>query len=173
MKKIFSVAVLILFLFSWVAEAVTPLSDIDDVYVRKDVYQSDMRNLNEKIDNLDRKLDSLISDVQKLAQSVAALSERIEGVNNSLSEKIDGVNNSLIEKIEGTSTRVDDLQSGLYLAFTLVTVVASLPFLKKWHDEHAAQKLAAMKPAFTLDDVKKLIEENNAMLLSKLQGGAI
>ena len=192
---------LLLFSSSYRAEAVTPLSDIDEVYVRKDAYQSDMRNINNKLDNILVEIKNLHEDVKvqrndinELKKDVASLSERIDGVNKTLSdkidgvnktlsekidgvdkrlsEKIDGVNNSLSEKIDGTSTRVDDLRNGLYLAFTLVTVVASLPFLKKWYEEHAQQKLEAMKASFTLEDVKKLIEENNAMLLTKIQGGA-
>jgi len=48
-----------------------------------------------------------------------------------------------------------------------------LPFLSGWYEKRAEQEIKNQVGSFTLDDVKKLIEENNVMLLNKLQGGAI
>ena len=111
--------------------------------------------------------------------AVSTLSEQIESVNKSLSEKIDGVSKTLTEKIDGVdkklSIRMDDLRNGIYLVLTLIALVVSLPFIRKWYDDYAKQRADARKPAFTLEDVQilmeRLIAENNVMLLNKIQGG--
>lgn len=173
MKKIFAALILmcLLFTFSGVAAA----EDAADIYVRKDVYQSDMKNINEKLDSILSELRIQREDINKLTQSVIVLSERIDNVNKSLNDKIDAVDKRLGEKIDGVdkklSARMDDLRNGLYLVLTLIVAIISLPFVRNWYEERAKQKTEARNPLFTLDDVKRLIEENNAMLLSKLQGG--
>ena len=135
----------------------------DDVYVRKDVYQSDMRRLDEKLDQILVELKEQRKDINELAKTVSTLSERIEGVNKSLTEKIDDVDKKL-------SARIDDLRNGIYLISTLITVIIALPFVKKWYEEHKAAKTK-----LTLEEVKvliaKAIEENNVMLFTKIQGG--
>ena len=184
MKKI--LILFLIFLIPCAAEA--DLSDGQDIYVRRDVYQSDMRNINEKLDTILSELKAQREDINKLTQAVAVLSERIDGVNKSLNEKIDGVEQKLGNKIDAVeqklnekidavdkrlSVRMDDLRNGLYLVIALFATIMLLPFVKNWYEERIKQKVEAFKPSFTLDDVKKLIEENNAMLLSRLQGGAI
>ena len=100
--------------------------------------------------------------------AVSTLSERIESVNKSLNEKIESVDKKL-------SIRMDDLRNGIYLVLTLIALVVSLPFIRKWYDDYAKQRADARKPAFTLEDVQilmeRLIAENNVMLLNKIQGG--
>ena len=126
----------LLFLIPCTAEA--DLSNGQDSYVRRDVYQSDMRNINEKLEKLDKKLDDVIDKVNNI-----------------------DVQNKII------SYRVADIRNVLYIV--LFIVIASS--LIRTYFYEPAQKI--QEPSFTLDDVKKLIEENNAMLLNKLQGGAI
>ena len=221
MRKIFA-AIILMGMFS----SVTWGAGSDDIYVRKDVYQSDMRNINDKLDTILLELREQRKDINALSERVAVLSERIEtvytslsersdglekslnkkidglekslnekidglekslneridgvekslneridGVEKSLNKKIDGVEKSLTEKIDGVdkrlSARMDDLRNGFYLVLTLISVIIALPFVRKWYDEHKELR----KPALTLEDVKKLIEENNTMLLGKIQGG--
>ena len=194
--------------FSWAADNANV--NLDDIYVRKDVYNSDMKNINNKLDNILTRLDTLTENVNKLTQAVAVLSERIENVNTSLnakienvsqslndkidavdkrlSDKIDSVNTSLNTKIDNVnqslsdkidavdqklSVRMDDLRNGLYLVLTLIAFVASLPVVKNWYEDRAKRKAESRVPSITLQDVKNLIEENNAMLLRKIQGGVI
>ena len=83
-----------------------------------------------------------------------------------MGEKIDAVDKKL-------SVRMDDLRNGLYLILTLIAIVVSLPLVKNWYEERAKRKAELRVPSITLQDVKNLIEENNAMLLRKIQGGVI
>ena len=115
-----------------------------------------MRNINEKLENLDKKLDVVIENINNLTQAVAVLSERVDGIGKTL------------------DARIDDLRVAFfYLIAALVLTVIILPFLSGWYEKRAKQEIKNQVGSFTLDDVKKLIEENNVMLLTKLQGGAI
>lgn len=119
----------------------------DDVYVRKDVF--------------DAKMEALFN---RLHGDIQALSERMEGNFAKLSERIDGVNSSLSGRIESLDKRMDDLRNGIYLWLVAITLVVSWPkareILKNW---------IKPTPSITLEDVMRLIEENNAKLLTQLQ----
>ena len=129
------------------------------------------KKLTEKIDSVNSSLNEKIDNVDK------KLTEKIDNVNNSLGEKIVAVDKRLGEKIDAVdkklSVRMDDLRNGLYLVIALFATIMMLPFVRNWYDERAKQKIKNQAPAFTLEDVKKLIEENNAFLIKKFQGGVI
>ena len=163
----------------------------EDVYVRKDVFEVYMQNINSKFDIIMEELkaqrkgiNDLTKAVSGLSERVTGLSERIDGVNSSLSERIDsvkatlsgridavnsslsaridGLNAGLSGKIDGVDKRIDDLRNGLYLwlvAIGLVITVIAWPkvqeMLKKWRNT---------APSITLEDVRRLIEENNVKL---------
>ena len=141
MRKI--IAVLLLLIMTGVCYGAAS----DDVYVRKDVF--------------DAKMEALFT---KLHGDIQALSERIEGNFAKLSERIDGVNSSLSGRIDSLDKRMDDLRNGIYLWLVAITLVVSWPkareILRNW-----------IKPtsSITLEDVMRLIEENNAKLLTQLQ----
>ena len=75
-----------------------------DIYVRKDVFEVEMKNLNSNMEKILTKLDTLDRNMNELTKTVAVLAERIEGVNTSLSQKIESVNKSLSERIESVNT---------------------------------------------------------------------
>ena len=198
----------------------------DDVYVRKDVFEVYMQNINSKFDIimeelkeqrktmneisdkltvLSGRIDSVNASLSERISGVnASLSERIDGLNASLSERIDGLNASLSERIDGLnaslsgridgldkridgvnaslsgridgldkridevnaslSGRIDDLRNGIYLWLVAIGLIVSWPKAKE-----VAQKWGRVTPSITLDDVRRLIEENNAKLAGKPQ----
>ena len=145
MKRI-SVALMIVFLTG--SACFGAVSEDMEVYVRKDVF--------------DAKMEALFN---RLHGEIQALSERMDGNFAKLSERIDGVD-----------ARMSDLRNGLYLGLVLFgTVIAlfgvviGLPFFNKWREERQKEKEEQRRPSFTLDDVRRLIEENNAEVRRSLQ----
>jgi len=129
MKKFLILILCLIFSIPCAAFADLSSNNGQEIYVRKDIYQNDMRNINEKLDNVIKNVNTL--DVRD----------------------------------EISSDRVVDIRNILYIILFIVIV---MPLVIGWHTERPKQNT----PSFTLDDVKRLIEENNAMLLNKIQGGA-
>ena len=159
MKKIFVTVMLVFMLASVCYGAET--EDMS-MYVRKDVYNSDMRNINDKLDRIldelksqREELKALRQDLNNLAQVVANLAGRVDG----LEKRMDGLD----KRIDSLDKRVDDVRNDIYLGLVILGIIAGLPSVKSF-----LQWNATRKPSFTLDDVKllvkELIEENNAKL---------
>ena len=109
------------------------------VYVRQDVYNSDMRNINDKLNNILEVLKAQGEAINKLNNSIATLSERTDG------------------NYKNLDTRINDLRQDIYLGLVILGLLAGFPAAKeflKWREETKE----ARKPSFTLEDVEKLIE---------------
>ena len=126
----------------------------DDVYVRKDVFDAKMEAM----------FNRLHAEIGEVRGDIKALSERIDGVNASLSGRIDGLNASLSGRIDGLDKRIDDLRNGIYLWLVAIGLFVSWPKLKE-----LVQKFGKSTPSITLEDVRRLIEENNARTAGKAQ----
>ena len=101
---------------------------------------------------------------QKIDGNYASLSQKIDGNYASLSNRIDGNYVSLSNRIDGLESRMDDFRNYLYLILVLLGIMVAFPSVQKfwqWKAEH--------QPSFTLEDVKRLIAENNAELLRTLK----
>ena len=119
----------------------------EDVYVRKDVWEVEMKNINLKLDGIlaelkaqREELKAQREEIKTLAQSVAVLAERVDG------------------NYKNLDTRMNDLRNGLYLGLVLFAAVLMLPFFNKWWEAREEKRQAAV-PRFTLEDVKRLIAE--------------
>ena len=175
------------------------VSEDMSVYLRKDVFDAKMdafmseirlmneqlrgeiRALNAKIEGVESSLSAKIDGVDaKLSGRIdgveSSLNAKINGVEASLNTRIDGVDSKLSGRIDGLDARMSDLRNGLYLGLVLFgTVIAlfgvviGLPFFNKWREERQKEKEEQRRPSFTLDDVRRLIEENNAELRRSLQ----
>ena len=167
LKKLL-LAVLMMCLLSSVSFA--EVSEDKNVYVRQDVFDAKMEALFLR---LDAKMDNLGGEIKALSEKIdgvnKSLSEKIDGVNKSLSEKIDGVNNTLSGRIDGLDSRISDLRNGFYLVSVLFGILLGLPYYNKWQEERKEAKRQAFTPSFTLEDIKKLIEENNVRMGLKPQ----
>ena len=115
----------------------------DDVYVRKDVFEAKMEAM----------FNRLHAEIGEVRGDIKALSGRIDGLNASLSGRIDGLDK-----------RIDDLRNGIYLWLVAIGLFVSWPKLKE-----LVQKWGKSTPSMTLEDVRRLIEENNARTAGKAQ----
>ena len=137
------------------------VSEDMSVYVRKDVFEVYMQNINAKF-------DTIMEELKEQKQMIVDLSNRVsnlsEGVAN-LSGRVDGLD----KRMDSLDKRVDDLRNGIYLWLVAIGLVVSWPKLKE-----TVQKWANSTPSITLEDVKqlidqRLIEENNARMSGKVQ----
>lgn len=106
-------------------------------YVRKDVYDVQMQTLNANMERVLQKLDSLESKVNNMSDRITGLSARVDGIDS----------------------RMGDLRNDIYLWLVILGIVVGVPSVQKWYE-----RLKQSRPSVTLEDVKRLIEENNAAL---------
>lgn len=155
MKKIFLTALLIFLVPSLSYGAV---SEDMSVYVRQDVFDAKMEalflRLHNEIENLGNRMDG----------NIKALSERIDGNYKELSSRIDVNYRDLSNRIDGLEKRVGDIHNFLYWLLVLFGALLLLPFVNRWWERHE-EKMHAV----TLEDVRRLIEENNAQLIARLR----
>lgn len=123
-------------------------------YVRKEVYDVQMQVLNANMERILQKLDVLEVKVGDLTNGVSVMSERIDRNFETLSARIDGLD-----------ARMGDLRNDIYLGLVILGILVGVPSVQKWYE-----RLKASRPAITLEDVKRLIEENNAELMKTLKG---
>jgi len=111
-------------------------------YVRKDVYEVQMQNLNTNMERILQKLDVLESKVNNMSDRITGLSARVDGLD----------------------ARMGDLRNDIYLGLVILGIIVGVPSVQKWYES-----LKASRPSVTLEEVKRLIEENNAELLKSLK----
>ena len=144
MKKIF-IALLILTSLSPASYAASS----EDIYVRQDVFDAKMEAL---FTRLDAKIDSAISE---LRGDIKALSARIDGLETRVDERF----NSLDKRMDSMDKRIDHTNTFLYYLLVLLGALILLPPVSRWFE---AKK--EINKSVTIEDVRKLIEENNEKL---------
>ncbi len=85
---------------------------------------------------------------------------------NSLLKRIDNNYNNLSERIDNHYHNLD--RNGMYLLLVVLGIIVSLPIVQKMLQSHEAKK-ESKHQFVTLEDVKRLIAENNAELRRSLQ----
>ena len=133
MKKIF-LAVLFTALLS--SASTGAVSEDMSVYVRKDVFDVEMKNINMKLDNILTELKEQRKEINELNQSFAVLSVRMNGV----------------EK------QSEHFRKFLYWPTVLFGAILILPFLSIWWEKREEKKTESF---VTLEEVKRLIAEAN------------
>ena len=152
MKK-FIIALIVTLVFTAPSFAVSS----DDTYVRKDVFDVHMLNINQNLERISNRLDKIELSISELSKAVSSLSEKV----SALSERVDGNFAVLATRIDGTNIRIDDLRNGLYLWLVVIGTFIAWPKAKNF-----IQNKASQKQSFTLDDSEKLID---ARINSKFQ----
>ena len=153
----------------------------DDVYVRKDVFEAKMEAfmteirgefqvMNAKIDALSRRVDD---NYHSLEKRIDDLEKRTDDKFINMEKRMDNNYHSLEKRIDDNyyslDARISDLRNGMYLGLVLFGTVLGLPFFNKWREEKQKEKEEQRRPSITLEDVMRLIEENNVKLSGKLQ----
>lgn len=133
------------------------VSEDMSVYVRKDIFEVYMQNINVKLDMIleEQKtqrdeLKAQRKDINELARAVSVLSTRMDGLDSRLSARIDGLD-----------ARMGDLRNDIYLGLFILGIIIALPMVQKMLQAQADRR-EARKPYVTLEEVMRLIEENNA-----------
>ena len=149
MKNVCALLIMLLCLVGTVAYGA--VSEDTNVYVRKDVFEVYMQNINTKLDMIleeqktqREELKTQHKDINELARVVSVLSARIDGLD----------------------ARMGDLRNDIYLGLVILGIIIALPMVQKIFQAHVDRR-EATKPSVTLEDVMRLIEENNALLEKK------
>ena len=128
------------------------------------------KKIDERFNTLDKKIDNVHNELDKKIDNVqATLDKKIDSVHNELDKKIDNVQATLDKKIDNVHSelgreiallaeRTEGTRNTVYLglAFLGIIIVFAPDFLKRVKE--------LRKPSLTLEDVKKLIEENNVKI---------
>ena len=172
MKKIFMILIFIYLLSPSAFGAAS-----EDIYVRQDVFDAKMENLflrlHSEIENLGNKINGRIDALSErvdgnflaLSSRIDGLDKRIEGLDkriDGLDKRIDGLDkriDGLDKRVDGLDKRIDGTNTFLYYLMILLGTLLILPFVNKWFEDRKASK-----NFITLDEVRRLIEENNAKL---------
>ena len=120
--------------------ALGAVSEDMSVYVRKDLF--------------DVKMDAFMTEIRGEFQVVNAKLE-------ALSRRIDDNYHSL-------DTRISDVRNDMYLGLVILGIIVTLPMVQKMLQGREEQK-DVHKAFVTLEDVRRLIEENNVKLNSRTQ----
>lgn len=136
MKQIF-VSFAILMLTSTVCYGA--VSEDMSVYVRKDVFEAHMRRIDEKLDmilenqrEMQEELKAQRRDINEMARAISILSTRVDGL----------------------EARMGDMRNDIYLGLVILGIVIGLPAVQK-----VLQSRASHQPSVTLEDVRRLIQE--------------
>ena len=120
MRKVLSAMILIL-IFSSVSYAAVS----EDIYVRKDVFDAEMRNINTKLDNILEELKSQRRELNEVKQgqieltkTVAVLSERVDRNFETLSSRMDSMEKTMSEKFEAIEKNFSEKISSLEKSFS-------------------------------------------------------
>jgi len=120
-----------------------PSEDIN-VYVRQDVFDAKMEAF----------MNEIRGEFQVINAKFAALDKRIDDLQVSTANRIDDLQVS-------TASRIDDLKTIIYWGLSILGLLISFAIFGPSFGEFLRN---LRKPSFTLDDVRRLIEENNAAL---------
>ena len=131
------------------------------VYVRKDVFEVHMQNINTNMEKILEELKAQRKDITELSRAVSVLSTRVDGLEAKMDTRINGLERKL-------DARIDDLRNGLYLWITVITVIFAYIEIRRKRQERWDAKEASA-PTMTLEEIKNLvgqmIAENNAKLI--------
>ena len=116
------------------------------VYVRKDVFDVYMQNINVNTERILEELRVQREALIETKQNISVLSARIDGLD----------------------ARIGDLRNDIYLGLVILGIIVALPTVQKMLQSHEERR-DTRQSVVTLEDVKHLIEENNAKLQQKFQ----
>ncbi|MBR0168931.1 MAG: hypothetical protein IJQ08_09680 [Synergistaceae bacterium] len=144
MRKLLSVIGLVLIMSGASNGAV---SEDMSVYVRRDVFDAKMEAF----------MNEIRGEFQVMNAKLESLSRRVDDNYQKLNERIDSIHHSL-------ELRIGDLRENIYWLIVLLGIIICLPIVQK-----IFQSVKESRPTVTLEDVKRLIAENNAELLKTLR----
>ena len=161
MKKIF-LAFMILIALSSCSFA----AENDDVYVRKDLFEAYMKNIDSKLDTILKEQALMREDIKNIDIRLTKLESKVDGIYIALSNRIDGLEKRVDDLREDNKGRIGDLNNSIYLWSVILGLVAGLPFFKDLFDEYQAKKQARSQ-YFTREEMESFFEK---MFEAKMKG---
>jgi len=138
-KKIFTALILACLLSS---SAYGSASEV--IYIRQDVFDAKMEAF----------MNEIRGEFQVINAKFAALDKRIDDLQTSTAKRIDDLQAS-------TAYRIDDLKTIIYWGLSILGLLIAFAIFGPSFGEFLRN---LRKPSFTLEDVRRLIEENNVRL---------
>ena len=140
-----------------------------NVYLRKDVFEARMdafmKEMRGEFQVMNAKLEALS---QRMDDNYRNLEQKIDDNRRTLEQKIDSNYHNLEQRIDNNyhslDTRISDVRNDVYLGLVILGIIVSLPIVQKM-----LSSMEVKRQMITLEDVKRLIEENNAELRKSLQ----
>ncbi len=129
----------------------------DDVYVRKDLFEAYMKNIDSKLDTI-LKEQSLMREEQKSMREeqknidtrLTKLEARVEGVFVALSNRIEGISVALSNNFNGLEKRFDVLLYVVIAFIGLIGVIFGLPVVQRLWEQRKDTK--------RIEDIEKIFE---------------
>ncbi len=117
-------------------------------FVRKEVYEADLRRMDQRFDSLEKRMDERFEGLQtSMREGFALMNERMD---KNMTE-IKGEIRALDTRIDAVNMRVDSVQTTVYWGFAIVAIVlAFLPTIQDW-------RKMFRKPPVTMEDVERAI----------------
>ena len=109
MKKVYVLLLLFMQLFFLAPACLGAASEDMNVYVRKDVFEVYMQNINTNMERIFQKLDNMESKINNISDRVSALSIRMDGLD----------------------ARMGDLRNDIYLGLVILGMIITLPMVQK------------------------------------------
>ena len=143
------------------------------VYLRQDVFDAKMDSFMKEIRGEFQVMSKeLRSEMQLTNQETRgefqSTNQEVRGEFQLMNAKIDTLSKRVDDNYRSLDTRITDLRNGLYLRMVLFGLVISLPIVQKFLQDREERKEADSKTAI-LEEVKRLISENNAELMRTLR----
>lgn len=157
-------------------------TDAPEIYVRKEVFNAYMDNINSKMDIILGEMKQLREDMRQMREEIKQLREEVRGEITQLREEVRGEITQLREetrteikslrqdlnevaravailsqRIDNLDVRMTDSRNDIYLGLVILGIIFALPSVQRfieWRDSR--------RPSITLEDVKRLIEESRS-----------
>ena len=157
MKKFAAMMMLLLLMVTGSYGAETADSEI---YVRKEVFNAHMDNINSKFDAIMREMKQMHAEMNQMREEIKSLRQDISNIAASIavmSQRIDNLESRISDLRRDMDSKTDDLRNNIYLWLVVLGIIFALPSVQKfleWRDSR--------RPSITLEDVKRLIEESKS-----------
>ena len=103
------------------------------------------------------RFDQVLNELQSQRKEIEKTLEELKEQRREINEATKAIS-VLSVQITDSDKRIDSTNNFFYLVNVLLGVLIAMPFIQKWLDSREIKKEKAA-PSFTLDDVKKLINE--------------
>ena len=98
----------------------------EDIYVRKDVFEIYMQNIDLKIDKILTEVGFLREEIKKQQEEIKKQREEIKIIREDLHELAKGMV-ALSERVNGVENRMGDLRQDIYLGLVILGLLAAFP----------------------------------------------